>query len=319
MLLEMESEMQLLKQVCLTAALTLAMGTTYAAGVQIDDETEFKPTGRGVGEVDHHPDSKVRNKAARAAATNGITYHGGPVMLGTTKVYYIWYGNWAGDTTPTILTDLANSIGGSPYNNINTTYYQGTSTKSFVSNSVSFLGATSTADTAYGKSLSDANIQSLVSDAISSGRLPKDTNGLYFVLTAKDVTASSGFCTQYCGWHTHATIAGSNIKYSFVGNPATQCPAGCGVNSPSPNGNGGADAMASILSHELVETVSDPDLNAWYDRSGNENADKCAYTYGTTYTSANGAVANMKMGTRDYKIQQNWVNAAGGKCAKQYP
>src|SRR5207248_2928116 len=27
------------------------------------------------------------------------------------------------------------------------------------------------------------------------------------------VTASSGFCTQYCGWHTHGTIAGSDIKY----------------------------------------------------------------------------------------------------------
>ena len=26
--------------------------------------------------------------------SNGINYHGGPVMLGTVNVYYIWYGSW---------------------------------------------------------------------------------------------------------------------------------------------------------------------------------------------------------------------------------
>jgi len=50
-----------------------------------------------------------------------MTYHGGPVMLGTTHVYYIWYGNWAGNTANLILTNLAQNIGGSPYFNINTT------------------------------------------------------------------------------------------------------------------------------------------------------------------------------------------------------
>ena len=47
--------------------------------------------------------------------------------------------------------------------------------------------------------------------------------------------------------------------------------------------------MASILAHELEESVTDPDLNAWYDSRGGENADKCAWTFGTTYTAANGA------------------------------
>ena len=36
----------------------------------------------------------------------------------------------------------------------------------------------------------------------------------------------------------------------------------------------------------LEETATDPDLNAWYDRRGYENADKCAWTFGTTYTVA---------------------------------
>jgi hypothetical protein len=75
--------------------------------------------------------------------------------------------------------------------------------------------------------------------------------------------------------------------------------------------------MASVVAHELEETTTDPDLNAWYDTRGYENADKCAWTFGTAYT-ANGAKANMKLGGRDYLIQRNWVNASGGYCAVKY-
>src|SRR5438094_9693475 len=71
---------------------------------------------------DAHPGEAGK---AKPAGNNGIVYHGGPVMLGTTNIYYIWYGNWSGNTATTILTNLAQSIGGSPYFNINTTYYNG--------------------------------------------------------------------------------------------------------------------------------------------------------------------------------------------------
>jgi hypothetical protein len=52
----------------------------------------------------------------------------------------------------------------------------------------------------------------------NTGALPKDTNGVYFVLTSADVNETSGFRTQYCGWHARGTIAGSDIKYAFIGN-----------------------------------------------------------------------------------------------------
>jgi hypothetical protein len=138
------------------------------------------------------------------------------------------------------------------------------------------------------------------------------------VLTSADVTATSGFCTQYCGWHTHGTISGSDIKYSFVGNP-DRCPSACEAQTTSPNNNAGADGMASIISHELEEATTDPDLNAWYDRRGQENADKCAWTFGTTSTAGNGSQYNMTLGSRNYLIQRNWVNASGGFCAVAYP
>jgi hypothetical protein len=256
-----------------------------------------------------------KGNAGPPAASTSISYHNGPVMLGTVNVYYIWYGNWAGNSATTILTDFATNVGGSPWFNINSTYYNGAN--QYVTGMAHFAGSTTDSYSA-GTSLSDAAIQGVVASAINSGRLPKDTNAVYFVLTSADVTASSGFCTQYCGWHTYGTIGGSNIKYSFVGNP-DRCPSACEAQTTSPNGNAGADGMASIIAHELSEAATDPNLNAWYDKKGYENADKCAWTFGTTYSVANGSKANVKLGNRDFLIQQNWVNGSSQFCALKFP
>ncbi len=269
---------------------------------------DLMPTGKGYGVVD-----QSARQARPTSGSNGINYRGGPIMTGTKHIYYIWYGNWSGNSATSILTDWANNIGGSPYFNINSTYTNGSGGK--VDNSATYSGST-TDSYSQGSSLSDSQIQSVVSSAITSGRLAKDTNAVYFVLTSADVTASSGFCTQYCGWHTHGTISGSDIKYSFVGNP-DRCPSSCAAQTSSPNGNAGADGMASIIAHEFEEAASDPDLDAWYDRRGYENADKCAWTFGTQYNSGGGK-ANVHLGNRDYLIQQNWVNAGGGYCAMSY-
>ena len=234
------------------------------------DNVDFAPTGKGWGEPPVSGKGSTKAALPRSSGSNGITYHGGPIMLGTTHAYYIWYGNWAGNTATTILTNFASAIGGSPYYNINTTYTD--ANKTAISNAVLLMGS---ANDSYsqGAALSDASIKTIVSNAITSGALPADSNAVYFVLTSADVTETSGFCTQYCGWHTHGTIAGLDIKYSFVGNP-DQCPTSCAAQTTSPNGNAGADGMASVLVHEFEEAVTDPDLNAWYDSHGMENADK---------------------------------------------
>jgi len=253
------------------------------------------------------------------AANNDINYHNGPVMLGTVNIYYIWYGDWSGNSAVDILSDLAENIGGTPWYNINTSYYSGAGRKlKHVSNSVVFKGST-TDDYSRGKGLSDDDIRDIVADAITSGRLPKDTNGIYFVLTSADVSELSGFCSNYCGWHTYDKINNADIKFAFIGNP-DQCPSACTrLRYISPNDNVGADGMASIIAHELSESVTDPLINAWYDKDGEESADKCAFKFGTFYTAPNGAGANVQIGSRDYLIQQNWVNANGGYCATSYP
>ena len=309
---------------CAAALFCLVVSGAFAASVlpPDDDEDDLVPTGKGWGEraaptpgfVTHGNNGNANGQAGRKVTGNGISYHGGPVILGTTGVYYIWYGNWAGNTATNILADLASNIGGSPYYNINTTYYNGSNVK--VSNSVALRGST-TDNYSQGTALSDTAIKTIVSNAITSTRLPKDPNGVYFVLTSADVTETSGFCTQYCGWHSYGAMGGSNIKYAFVGNP-DQCPSACSMQTVSPNGNAGADGMASIIAHELEEAVTDPNLNAWYDRFGAENADKCAWTFGTASTAPNGSLYNVTLGTRQYLIQRNWVNANGGYCAMSY-
>jgi hypothetical protein len=90
----------------------------------------------------------------------------------------------------------------------------------------------------------------------------------------------------------------------------------CGIPSKTPNGDLAGDSMALWLAHTLSEVVTNPDtVSGWYDRYGLENADKCIGTYGTTYLTANGALANLKLGSRDFLLPQNWVKDGNrGHC-----
>ena len=294
----------------LSGVACLVLGTVAAYG-QVAQNSELKPTGKGWGERDANA---VSNKArpTGGARTNGISYHGGPVMLGGSDVYYIWYGNWSGNSATTILPSFVTGENGSPYFNINTTYYNGSN--QHVSNSVTYRSSY-TDSYSQGTSFGDAGVLNIVKKAL--GTTTPDSKAVYFVLTSADVKETSGFCSQYCGWHTHATINGVDTKYAFVGNP-DQCPSACEAQTTSPNGNAGADGMASIIAHELEEATTDPDLNAWYDTRGEENADKCAWTFGTEHTASNGSKYNVTLGGNNYLIQQNWVNASGGYCSMSY-
>ena len=93
----------------------------------------------------------------------------------------------------------------------------------------------------------------------------------------------------------------------------------------SPNGNPAVDAMISVIAHELEETVSDPLLNAWYNRQDYENGDMCAWTFGNAQSQLpNGAYYNVTLptasgGSRHYLVQRAlarsnskcYVNATG--------
>jgi Phosphate-induced protein 1 conserved region len=279
------------------------------------------PTGKGWG-VDSGETRRNTSPKGGTGTTNGMNYHGGPVMRASrVNVYFIWYGNWTNgplssdrQATVGLLDTLfapTRGMGGSGFFKITSTYSDtiGSPTGNIA------LAASTTNHYSHGKLLADADVQNIVSGAISSGSLPKDINGVYFVLTSSDVNETSGFCTLYCGWHTRATIGGTDIKYAFVGN-ADRCPNACEMQTASPNGDSAADGMASIMAHEAMETVTDPDLNAWYDSSGNEIGDKCAWKFGPVTGAMGQGAYNQTFGTYNWLIQMGWENSRGGGCDK---
>jgi phosphate-induced protein 1 len=87
-----------------------------------------------------------------------------------------------------------------------------------------------------------------------------------------------------------------------------------------PNGDPGADAVVSAVAHETEETATDPYINGflgWYDKFGEENADKCAYTYGTLFKEGSG-VWNVTIGAKNFLVQQNWAPLQQQRCLKSY-
>jgi Phosphate-induced protein 1 conserved region len=252
-----------------------------------------------------------------------IEYHNGAVLTGTQIVYVIWYGDWSTNAhSQFVLADFISTLGSTPYFQINQGYPNGSGQAP--SGDLTFGGGAVDAYS-HGASLSEADVADVVANAILTGGVPLDPSGIYAVLTSPDVTVIdtvTQFCKTCCNLHGHSVVAGSGFRYVFVGSPR-RCPSICSPQSQSPNstyelGSYEADAMASWLAAALSEVVTDPYDDAWYDRYGLENAEKCEGTYGTTYEVTNQAGqlarANVQLGQRHYLLQQNWVNGKKGHC-----
>eukprot|EP00898_Chlorokybus_atmophyticus_P005729 jgi/Chlat1/6157/Chrsp41S05704 len=247
-----------------------------------------------------------------AGISSPIYYFHGPVMGQgrPVNVYYAFYGNWvslpySSYNTRATLASLAQGIGSTWWwRNIESRY---TTDFSLGYSPVVYQGSVFYNGYFYGQTITDSQVQILARNAALSPYFGGwvDPNGVYFVITDNTVTIS-GFCTKHCGWHTYD---GYNMKYAFIGNSATRCPGSCGgplaYRPTSAPNDWAADMMASVLAHELMEAHSDPRLNAYKDLSGNENADKCAWTYGYTYTYA-GKLYNTYISGKRFLIQQNW-------------
>ena len=255
-------------------------------------------------------------------------------MTSVSKVVVIWYGNWNqtnSTDTPAgqqLIRDALYGLSVTPdgtftnYSGITTgrsstlglfTQSGGQSVSQISSATITeFTQATSAT---YGnKKLTDAKVLSLVKAYAGT----PDPNAIYLVLSSSDIDETSGFGSQYCGWHTFSTVSNVVTKYAFIGNPSRYMSA-CAAQTVSPNGNAGVDAMISVIAHELAEAATDPKLNAWYDRSGNENADICAWTFGSAQVlESNNSYSNVRLpkqggGTRSYLLQRA-LAASNSKC-----
>jgi hypothetical protein len=103
----------------------------------------------------------------------------------------------------------------------------------------------------------------------------------------------------YCAWHSVGKCGTTQVQFAFFFN--LDGDAGCDPGDTSGLHTQGLAALANVSGHELSETRSDPALNAWYDSGGNENADKCGWSFGSsllTFTDGN-----------RWKVQGNWSNS----------
>ncbi len=224
------------------------------------------------------------------AASPLLLFHGGTILTSTEVQPIYWGTRWqdpsfAGDKVSG-LTDFYGKIGGSSYLDTNTEY---TGTNGQVGTSVS----ASAGIFDYSRAPTRAPNTSAVFAEVAKRIANPVANGYYPVY----VDTPRGHA-GYCAWHSWGSINGVPVQFAFFfnldGDP------GCDPQDSSATHSQGLEALANVSGHELSEAVTDPRGAGWFDSSGAENADKCAWTF-------DGLVS---FGSTNWKVQGNWSNAA---------
>jgi len=194
--------------------------------------------------------------------------------------------------------------------------------------------------TGYNACLDDAQLQSQINSVTAARGLPHNLAHIYVLFLPKQVescfnagstTTSSNACTinhqpsaAFCAYHSDAT---SSAIYANMPYPVYQSGTGftCGPEGTlgaveSPNGNPDGDVQVSPTSHEINEAITDPDTQTgWYDSSGFENGDECAYTFGATQGTA-GHLYNQVINGAHFLTQEEFSNndfaITGGGCVQ---
>jgi hypothetical protein len=271
---------------------------------------------------------------APATAAN-LTYHNGPVMHMPTVYVIYWLPDGlhfepsttaAGDSNyESLVNRFFGDVNDSPLYGLLTQYSDGTGA---INNYVHFAGSW-VDPTPYGHTgsttdpLHDADIQAEVSRAMSSNHWTAGANIEFFVYTAMNINSCSDlantsctFATKtyggYCAYHSSFPSGSTTAVYSNMGD----IPWDCTVPGASPHNDATADSRISMSSHEFFESVSDPLLNAWFDSSGAEIGDKCAWAFGPR--DASGANVLFWPGDGQFVVQQQWSNRSSA-CELQLP
>jgi len=274
-----------------------------------------------------------------AAPTGALLYHGGSVMQTANTYAIFWVPTTLQNGSPTsmpaayqtVQKNMLTDYPGHGLDNNNTQYYQGTTTKKYIQNvgklAASFVDtqpypASGCHDTATpGNCITDAQLVAEIQRVMTLKAWTGGLTKMFLVFTSSgegscfDSTNASCAYTQYCAYHSYFTNgAGATVVYSnepFGNTSVCQLPG-----TPSPNNNPTADAAATSASHELTEAITDPQLNAWFDASGNEIGDLCAYIYGSNTWDA--GLANEMWNGRFYELQTEYDNHLAG-CVQVGP
>jgi serine protease len=249
--------------------------------------------GHRAGSAARHPVTRLvprpHGKAARVLAGNLIN-HGGPVQTAP-KVYIDFWG-WTSDPSgeKAYLTNFLSSIGGTSWLSTVNQYGAGSSGN--------LLAGTWSHAATVPLHPTDTAIQRQAARTAAHFSAGTSDN-VQIVVATPTGHNSSGFGTQYCAYHGTVS-ADPNITYT---NLPYMTDAGANCGEDSVNGSSGTlDGVSIVEGHELAETITDPLLNAWFDASGQEIGDKCAWINLQDITTSGGTFA----------MQPLWSNAASG-------
>lgn len=235
-------------------------------------------------------------KGSRSTAPSPLVDHGGPV-LASSATYAIFWGplaDFPGDEVEGVQSILE-GFGGSSYLAMANQYMRGATATSTFGGST-FDGSSPP---------SHAPKTSALGAEVCKLFPHPDPDGIYFVLTSNRPNIS------YCAWHAGASCNGVTFQVAYM--PNMNGDTGCSPYTVSNLGcNTYSDATVALLdglAHEYLESTTDPQISAWYDKNGQEMMDKCDFVYGSCVTLANQTT---------WQIQEGWSNAAGG-CVQTLP
>ena len=251
---------------------------------------------------------KALGPAAHNGGTPPLLYHsGGSVMLSPTVYAIFWipphlqdgHATSLSSAYQTVQTNMLKEYFGHAIANNNTQYYQIVGgIKTYIKNQGTFGGSyvdtslypgedcfdPSSQLTNGSNCISDADVRNEISKVMGIKCWTGVINNMFLLFTSSDegqCATSNTNCSysQYCAYHSNFTNSSHQIV--VYGNEPYGNTAVCQVpGAPSPNSNAVADTAASTASHELTEAITDPLGNAWFDSSGAEIGDECAYYYG---------------------------------------
>ena len=282
-------------------------------------------------------ESSVGASSIGTAAAGNLTYNGGPVLRTNTVYLIYWVPSGASvsagyaSTVTGYFNNVAAASGATT--NVYATTQQYYDTTGNIANQTTVGGSTVATDAfpANGCTdtntprrptcLTDAQLRAEIRTVMAAQGWTAGPNKMFFLFTPKDVASclslGSTFCayTTYCAYHSASGSGDSVLIYAnqpYTG-PDVAGSQSCGVGqNPAGNADAAADNTINVASHEHLEAITDPQpRSGWADSKGDENGDKCAWTFGTPLGgSYSGRTAyNQVIGTGHYYLQQEWSNA----------
>jgi hypothetical protein len=234
----------------------------------------------------------ARSIAPAAGSNPNMTYHGGVIIPSVVSEIIYWGPSWSNSTfAGDKITGLDSWYTGFNNSNYAKTSDEYTGSNGQVGPSVTHNGHlidTSTASNGSSTSAIVAEVCKEIKSPVSNGYYP-----VYVDLKRGNA--------GYCAYHSYGSCSGVTVQVAFFFNMDGD--AGCDPQDTSGLHSQGLAALSNVSGHELSEARSDPDSpGAWYDRRGQENGDKCAWTF-------NVPLVTFSNSTR-WKIQGEWSNNA---------